>query len=126
MSHFCHHLSIVQNRMKTQVDQKHREAKFFVKDLSSTTAKRAIVSGLLSFSKVIPTYFGLFHIIARLDLVAYRLELCFGSRIHNVIHVSQPKKYVDSTVVIQSSLPLINKDLTIILKLIAFWIKELC
>ncbi|EOY08687.1 Uncharacterized protein TCM_023737 [Theobroma cacao] len=71
---------------------------FNVELIDLTNDKIKIMKGVIQFAKrgkLNPRYIGPFHIIKRIRLVAYRLELPSKlDRIYNVFHVSMLKKYV--------------------------------
>jgi hypothetical protein len=59
--------------------------------------------------KLTPRYIGQFPVLARLGVVAYRLELLLSlAGAHNVFHVSQLKKYLmpPTDVVVDDVVPL--------------------
>jgi len=68
--------------------------------------------------KLAAKFFGPFHIITKVDLVAYRLQLPGEARIHPVFYVSQLKKHVEDAPV-QSTLPALNEVGEIVAVLVA-------
>ena len=57
--------------------------------------------------KVFAKYFGPYKILSRIGLVAYKLELHSGKKVHLVFHVSQLKKHL-SNAPAQIHLPLLD------------------
>lgn len=85
-----------QSRQKSYADVRRRELEFeagdhvFLRVTPTTGVGRAIKS-----RKLTPKFIGPYQIIERVGTVAYRVALpSFLSRIHNVFHVSQLRKYI--------------------------------
>jgi hypothetical protein len=84
----------VQSRQKSYADHRRRELSFEVGDYMYLKVSPMI--GLHHFKvqgKLAPRFIGTFKIMEKRGEVAYQLELpLYLSNMHNVFHVSQPKK----------------------------------
>ncbi|GJX69235.1 putative reverse transcriptase domain-containing protein, partial [Tanacetum coccineum] len=96
-------MQAARDRQNSYADKRRRPLEFEVGD--KVMLKVAPWKGMIRFGKrgkLNPRYIGPFQIIERIDPVAYRLELPQElSRVHNVFHVCNLKKYSsDDTLVI--------------------------
>ena len=108
-------LKAAQDRQKSYADLKHREVNFSVGD--KVFLKVSPWKGILRFGKkgkLNPRYIGPYEVVERVGSVAYRLALPPElSKIHNVFHVSNLRKYVsDPSHVIQTEVVELNEGLT--------------
>lgn len=90
------HLSMAQQRMKTQADKHRSEKQFAIGDfvyVKLQPYRQHSVSHRLCH-KLAPKYFGPFPIIARVGIVAYKLQLPPTSKIHPVFHISQLRQHI--------------------------------
>lgn len=101
-----------QQRMKAQADKQRTEREFqedemvFLKlqpYVQSTVANRS--NQKLSFR-----FYGPYKILQRVGIVAYKLELPLGTRIHPVVHVSQLKKHIPPSSSVSSDLSSVGVD----------------
>lgn len=90
------HLERAQNRMKVQVGNHRTEREYQLGDFVHVKLQtyRQIPVKLRTCHKLAVKYFGPFPIIARIGLVAYKLQLPSTSEIHPIFYISQLKKHV--------------------------------
>ena len=100
-----------QHRMAQKANAHHREAHFEVGDKvlklqpyrQTTIASRAC-------QELAKRYYGPFTVLARVDPVAYKLELPNTSKIHSVFHISILKPYHGNDTAISHPLPELSVD----------------
>jgi hypothetical protein len=107
-----HHLHRAQQRMKHQADKHRSEREFAVGDMVYLRLQPYIQSSVAprSNQKLSFRFFGPFQIVARVGAVAYKLNLPDECRIHPVVHVSQLKRFVPPTTVVESDLSALPAD----------------
>ena len=108
-------MKIAQDRKKSYVDSRRRDLEFEVGDM--VFLKVVPWKGLIRFQKrgkLNPRYIGLFRILERIGLIAYRLELPRHlERIHDVFHVSMLRKYISNpSHVVEASPVELREDLS--------------
>jgi hypothetical protein len=103
-------LTRAQQRMKCQADKHRSEREFQVGDLVYLEVQPYVQVSLAprSCQKLAFRFFGLYKILQRIGKVAYKLDLPDHAKIHNVVHVSQLKKHIPSSMVISSDINVIN------------------
>ncbi|XP_026399186.1 uncharacterized protein LOC113295041 [Papaver somniferum] len=97
-----------QARMKTYAEIHRTERYFAVNDWVFLRIQpyRQTTGRDKTFSKLSPKFYGPFHIVEKIDPVAYRLDLPETSRIHPVFYVSQLKLKLGSSTVVNTVLPI--------------------
>jgi len=107
-----HHLSRAQQRMKAQADKHRSELEFAVGDLVYLKLQPYIQSSIAprTNQKLSFRFFGPFRVLARVGMVAYKLDLPVDCRIHPVVHVSQLKRHVPPSVVVESDVRSVPTD----------------
>ena len=83
-------LTMAQNRMKQQANQRRTEREFEVADWVFVRLQiyKQLPLKQQGKNKLSPYFFGPYQIIQKISPVAYELKLPDKSRIHNVFHVS--------------------------------------
>jgi hypothetical protein len=104
------HLTRAQQRMKCPADKHRSEREFQVGDLVYLKVQPYVQVSLTprSYQKLAFQFFGPYKILQRIGKVAYKLDLPDHAKIHNVVHVSQLKKHIPSSMVISSDINVIN------------------
>ncbi|KAH9680855.1 hypothetical protein KPL71_026714 [Citrus sinensis] len=100
-------LQQAQERMKAAYDRGRVEREFSVGDWVYLRLQpyRQTSLALRSSNKLSPRFYGPYRVLERIGLVAYRLDLPPGSKIHPVFHVSLLKKQLGAQDRTLSSLP---------------------
>lgn len=95
-----------QQRMKAQADKNRTEREFQEGDSVFLKLQPYIKSSIASrdHQKLSFWFYGPFKILHRIGKVAYKLNLPVDAKIHLVVHVSQLKKHVPTTVVVSADL----------------------
>lgn len=100
-------LQVAQARMKQQADKKRTERAFEVGDwvFLKLEPYRQTSLAIRKSLKLSAKYYGPFQVIARIELVAYKLQLPPTSTIHPVFHISLLKKKIGNDIVPLQDLP---------------------
>ena len=101
--------------MKSHANQHRRDVTFSVGDwvyLKLQPYRQSSVAFRASL-KLSPHFYGPYQILARVGIVAYRLDLPAGSCIHNVFHVSLLRKHLSVTPIASPDLPPTSDDSTV-------------
>jgi hypothetical protein len=99
-------------RMKNQADKKRSERVFEVNDLVYIRLQPYIQTSVAARSnhKLSYKYFRPFKILQKVGAVAYKVDLPSDARIHPVLHVSQLKKYVPPSAVVESDISILSSE----------------
>ncbi|XP_073017932.1 uncharacterized protein [Primulina eburnea] len=105
-------LKAAQDRQKSLADMKRRPAEFEVEE--KAYVKVSPMKGVIRFNKARkfnPRYIGPFEILEKVGTLAYRLALSPDmSKIHNVFHVSQLRRYISDPSYILQAGPLLVEN----------------
>ena len=105
-------LKIARDRQKSYADKRRRDLQFKVGD--RVFLKVSPWKGVLRFGrrgKLRSKYIGPYEIIARVGIIAYRLDLPPElSKVHNVFHVSMLRKYISDPSHVLRDQPVELKD----------------
>lgn len=96
-----------QERMKCYSDKKRTDREFSVGDEVILKLQPYRQHSLVNRrnQKLAAKFYGPYAITERIGKVAYKLALLVGSKLHDVFYISQLKKKIGSTKVIQTTLP---------------------
>jgi len=114
------HLLRAQQRMKRQADKSRSERQFSVGDLVYLKLQPYVQSSLAARAnqKLAFKFFGPFRVLAKINEVAYKLELPAASLVHPIFHVSQLKAAVPASVSPTQVLPELDTKLQYPLKVL--------
>ncbi|XP_038892596.1 uncharacterized protein LOC120081632 [Benincasa hispida] len=105
-------LKVARDRQKGYADKRRRELEFEVGE--RVFLRLSPWKGILQFGrkgKLSPRYIGPYEIVERVGPAAYRLQLSMElARIHDVFHVSMPRKYVPIPMPILATQPVQLKE----------------
>ncbi|XP_070662801.1 uncharacterized protein [Malus domestica] len=98
--------------MKVQADKRRSERVFEVGDLVYLRLVPYQLQSLAphQYHKLQPRYFGPYEVLERIGVVAYKLKLPEGTKIHPVFHVSKLKNKLCTDVVDGATLPQVTDD----------------
>lgn len=107
--------------MKYYADRKRSDRAFQVGDMVYLKLQlyRQTSVALRKQLELSSKYYRLYKILAKIESVAYKLELPVDSKVHPVFHVALLKKKVGSAIVVQSTLPSTGKDGQFTVQLVA-------
>ena len=107
-----HHLHRPQQRMKHQANKHRSEREFVGGDLVYLKLLPCIQSSVAPRSnyKLSFRFYGPFKILDRIGSVAYRLKLPLDCQIHPIVHVSQLKKHIPTSVVLEDDINTVPVD----------------
>ena len=109
------HLERVRNRMKAQADKSRTDRVFQVGDSVFLKLQPFVQSSIAprAHHKLLFKYYGPYEVLERVGVAAYRLRLPAGSRIHDVLHVSQLKKAIGAHCQVQPNLPTVEDQFAV-------------
>ena len=107
-----------QQRMKVAADRKRREVEFAVGDMVYLKLQPYRQRSLARrpFEKLAAKFYGSFPVLQRVGIVAYKLDLPQGSKLHPVFHVSQLKKALGTQPAFPTIPQTLNTDLETIVQ----------
>ncbi|XP_068328129.1 uncharacterized protein [Pyrus communis] len=105
-------MQLAQHRMRQQADKHRSKRTFRVGDLIFLKLRPYRQTSVFKTHcpKLVPRYYGPFQVIARVDQVAYTMDLPTQSCIHPTFHVSLLKPKLGTNVVASATLPSISSD----------------
>ncbi|XP_070024821.1 uncharacterized protein LOC142181679 [Nicotiana tabacum] len=116
-----------QERMKYYADKRSSDREFQVGDMVYLKLQpyRQTSLVLRKNLKLSSRYYGPYKILARVGIVAYKLDLPPESKVHPVFHVYILKRKVDNRAVVQTTLPITGKDGQFLVKTMAILQRQL-
>jgi hypothetical protein len=111
-------LTMAQNHMQQQEDQRRSERSFEVGDwvfLRLQLYKQISLKKAKKDNKLSPKYYGPYKVLQKIGTMADKLELLPSSRVHPVFHVSCLKKVIGDKILVQTILSELDEERKIIL-----------